>query len=176
MGVSRDSGITHRQERWASCPSVPFLSGDLLPLWVSQFLLSYGSLSQFSVLIHAQLYLNLHVTAHSFIHSLVHCDWSLSCVWFFATPRTVACQAPLSMGFSRQEYWSGLPYPPLGDLPNLGIKPRSAKLKADIILWDKVFRIPVGEHDQFSLEHMVQSMIAKRERHLLMVRAVDGVC
>ena len=80
------------------------------------------------------------------------------------------------MGFSRQEYWSGLPYPPLGDLPNLGIKPRSAKLKADIILWDKVFRIPVGERDQFSLEHMVQSMIAKRERHLLMVRAVDGVC
>ena len=41
------------------------------------------------------------------------------------TPWTVAHQAPLSMGFPRQEYWSGLPFPPPGDLPNLGIKPTS---------------------------------------------------
>ena len=46
-------------------------------------------------------------------------------VQLFATSFTVACQAPLSMGFSRQEYWSGLLCPPLGDLPVLGIKPRS---------------------------------------------------
>ena len=46
------------------------------------------------------------------------------------TPLTVACQAPLSMGFSRQEYWSGLPYPSLGDLPDLGIKPRPSALQA----------------------------------------------
>ena len=57
--------------------------------------------------------------------NLCICTQSLSCVWFFVTPRTVACQAPLSMGFSRQEYWSGLPFPPLEDLPNLGIKPAS---------------------------------------------------
>ena len=44
---------------------------------------------------------------------------------------TVACQAPLSMAFSRQEYWSGLPCPPPGDLPNPGIKPRSPALQAD---------------------------------------------
>ena len=43
----------------------------------------------------------------------------------FATPWTVACQAPLSMGFSRQEYWSGLPFPPLGDLLNPGTEPTS---------------------------------------------------
>ena len=42
-----------------------------------------------------------------------------------ATPWTVARQAPLSMGFSRREYWSGLPFPPPGDLPDPGIKPRS---------------------------------------------------
>ena len=42
-----------------------------------------------------------------------------------ATPWTVAHQAPLSMGFSRQEYWSGLPCPSLGDLPNPGIEPES---------------------------------------------------
>ena len=42
-----------------------------------------------------------------------------------ATPWTLACQAPLSMGFSRQEYWGGLPCPPPGDLPDPGIKPAS---------------------------------------------------
>ena len=49
---------------------------------------------------------------------------SLSCVRLFATPWTVAYQAP-SMGFSRQEYWSRLPFPSPGDLPNSGIKPMS---------------------------------------------------
>ena len=46
-------------------------------------------------------------------------------VWLFATPWTVAHQAPLSMGFSRQEYWSGLLFPSPGDLPNSGIEPTS---------------------------------------------------
>ena len=46
-----------------------------------------------------------------------------SCVQLFATLWTVACQAALSMGFSRQQYWSGLPCSPPGDLPNLGIEP-----------------------------------------------------
>ena len=48
-----------------------------------------------------------------------------------ATPWTVAHQAPLSMGFSRQEYWSGLPFPSPEDLPNLGIEPGSPALQAD---------------------------------------------
>ena len=49
------------------------------------------------------------------------------------TPWTVAHQAPMSMGFSRQEYWSGLPFPPPGDLPDPGIKPRSPALQADAL-------------------------------------------
>ena len=49
----------------------------------------------------------------------------LSCVWLFVTPRTVAGQAPLSLGLSRQEYWSGLPCPSPGDLSDPGIKPAS---------------------------------------------------
>ena len=53
---------------------------------------------------------------------------SLSCVRLFATPWAVAHQAPPSMGFSRQEYWSGLPFPSPGDLPNPGIRPRSSAL------------------------------------------------
>ena len=48
-------------------------------------------------------------------------------------PRTVAHQAPPSMGFSRQEYWSGLPFPSPGDLPDPGIEPRSPALQADAL-------------------------------------------
>ena len=48
-----------------------------------------------------------------------------------ATPWTVAGQAPLSVGFSRQEYWSGLPFPSPGNHPNPGIEPRSPVLQAD---------------------------------------------
>ena len=48
-----------------------------------------------------------------------------------ATPWTVACQAPLSMRFSRQEYWSGLPFPSPGDLPDPGIEPGAPALQAD---------------------------------------------
>ena len=58
---------------------------------------------------------------------------SLSHVWLFGTLWTVAYQAPLSMGFSRQEYWSGLPFPSLRDLPNPGIEPRSPALEADAL-------------------------------------------
>ena len=55
----------------------------------------------------------------------------LSCfshIWLFATPWTVAHQALLPMGFSRQEYWSGLPFPSPGDLPDSGIVPESPAL------------------------------------------------
>ena len=56
---------------------------------------------------------------------------SLSRVWLFAIPWTVACQAPLSMGFSSQDYWNGLPFRSSGDPPNPGIEPGSPALQAD---------------------------------------------
>ena len=52
----------------------------------------------------------------------------------FVTPWTVACRAPLSMEFSRQDYWSGLPFSSSGDLPNPGIGPRCPELQADSLL------------------------------------------
>ena len=58
---------------------------------------------------------------HSSVHVVVH----FSHVWLFATRWTVAHQAPLSMEFSRQEYWSGLPFPPPGHLPDPGTEPMS---------------------------------------------------
>ena len=65
------------------------------------------------------------------VHTRAHvCVWvcvpsCFSRVWLFAAPWTVAHQATLSMGFSRQKYYSGLPHPPSGDLPDPGIEPTS---------------------------------------------------
>ena len=59
--------------------------------------------------------------------------WKWSRVRLFATPWTAAYHAPPSMGFSRQEYWSGLPFPSPGDLPDPGIEPRSPTLQADTL-------------------------------------------
>ena len=64
------------------------------------------------------------------------CDlcYSLSSVRLFGTPWTVALQAPLSMGFSSKEHWSGLPFPSLRDLPDPGMAPGSPALQADSLL------------------------------------------
>ena len=56
------------------------------------------------------------------------------------TPWTVACQVPVCIGFSRQEYWSGLPFPSPEDLPDPGFEPRSPALQADS-LHHRIFRI-----------------------------------
>ena len=67
----------------------------------------------------------------------LYAEWkwvkSPSRVQLFATPWTLARQAPLSMGFSRQEYWSWLPFPSPGDLPNPGIEPESPALQVDAL-------------------------------------------
>ena len=65
------------------------------------------------------------------VHPYKICVYVLSRVQLFATPWTAAPQAPLSMEFSRQEYWSGLPFPTLEDLPNLGIEPESPAFAGD---------------------------------------------
>ena len=62
-----------------------------------------------------------------------HCCFESESVQLSATPwATAVHQAPLSMGFSRQEYWSGLPFPSPGDLPNPGIKPGSLPLQVSL--------------------------------------------
>ena len=62
---------------------------------------------------------------YHFCYSMFYVLSNFSHIQLCLTPWTVACQAPLSMGFSRQEYWNGLPFLPPGDLPNPGIKPAS---------------------------------------------------
>ena len=58
---------------------------------------------------------------------------SFSHIPLFGTPWTVTCQAPLSMEFTRQEYWNGLPFPSPGDLLDPGIEPRSPALQVDAL-------------------------------------------
>ena len=70
-----------------------------------------------------------------------------SYVPLFVTPWTVVRQAPLFMGFSRHEYWSGLPFPPLGDLPYPRIEPKSPALQADPLPLSHLFyvlRVAIG--------------------------------
>ena len=70
-----------------------------------------------------------HICKFIFISEFV--VWSLSPVWLFGDPWTIAHQVSLSMGFPRQEYWSGLQFPSSGDLPNPGIELRSPALQTD---------------------------------------------
>ena len=72
----------------------------------------------------------------------------LSPVQLFVTPWTVACQAPLSMEFFRQEYWSGLPCTSPGDLPNPGIKPTSPALAGEFFT-----TVPPGKPNNDNKRH-----------------------
>ena len=67
------------------------------------------------------------------------------------TPWTVACQAPLSLGFSRQEYWSGLPFPPPGDLPYPEIEPVSPALAGRFFTTEPPLK-PTGVNGKYEIE------------------------
>ena len=93
---------------------------------------------------------------------LLHCFCqvnSLSRVQLFATPWTVAYQAPLSMGFSRQECWSGLPFPSSGDLPDPGIEPGSSTLQADALSSEPP-RKPIFTNNFSETYHLVLILFA----------------
>ena len=93
---------------------------------------------------------------------------SLSRVRLFATPWTAAHQAPLSMGFSRQEYRSGLPFPSPGDLPNPGIEPGSPALQADTLSSEPPGK-PKGALDWMKYSrnhHLYNSLSSKPARYL----------
>ena len=72
-----------------------------------------------------------------------------STVWLFEIPYTVSCQAPLPMGFSRQKYWSGLPFPSPGNLPNLGTEPWFPALQAYSLPSD--YQTKIGVHVSFHI-------------------------
>ena len=91
---------------------------------------------------------------------------SLSRVRLFATPWTIAHQAPLSLGFSRQEYWSGLPSPSPGDLPDPGIKPGASlgaqQVKNPPAVWE-IWVQTLGWEDSLEKETATHSRILTGE-------------
>ena len=89
--------------------------------------MTYHALKQNDLEWSCCLYTQFDTRARNFSGSEVK---SLSCVQLFATPWTVAHQAPLSMRFSRQDYWNGLTFSSAGDLPDSGIEPASSALAA----------------------------------------------
>ena len=107
--------------------------------------------------------------------------WVLGCfswVWLFATLWTVACQAPLSMGFSRQECWSKLPCPPPGDLPNPGIELSSLMSPAltgrfftTSATWEAVVWTPINKYTflvWFRWENYYLTLICLRSKIISM--------
>ena len=76
-------------------------------------------------------FLSISWTEIAMVHDILWKTVKVSSVWLSETAWTIAYQAPLSMEFSRQEYWSGLPFPSPGDLPNQRIEPRSPTLQVD---------------------------------------------
>ena len=93
------------------------------------------------------LYINIYV-----------CAQSLHCVQLFATPWTTVCQVPLSMGFSREEYWSGLPFPPPGHLPNPGIEPGSPAFHEDSLPSE-----PPGKQSSLTCWGVIRALLTWRK-------------
>ena len=90
---------------------------------------------------------------------------SLSHVRLFVTPWTVAYKAPPSMGLSKQVYWSGLPFPSLRDLPDLGIEPGSPALQADTLISE-----PSGK------TLVARLLLLKNWRHELLFSHISSIC
>ena len=90
------------------------------------------NLCMYALLLTTLLYLTAQIVCNYFLCSML-CLVSQSCLTLCKSMNYIAHQAPLSMGFSRQEYWSELPCPPPGDFPKPGIEPRSRTLQADAL-------------------------------------------
>ena len=88
----------------------------------------------------------IYIYTHIYIYTYMHVCCCFSRVWLFVTPWTVTCQAPLFMGFSRQEYWSGLPCLPPRYLSNSGTEPKSpvssALQRDSLLLSPYVYGLP----------------------------------
>ena len=118
-----------------------------------QFLL-YGKVNQLYVYMYSPFFGFPSHLGHRWILSRIPCAVtvkvkSLSRIPLFTTQWAVAHQAPPSTGFSRQEYWSGLPFPSPGYLPDLGIEPRSPALQTDALPSEPAGRpsvVTVGSH------------------------------
>ena len=102
-------------------------------------------------LIYIYIYIYKYINVHKHTHTYIMCVKALIHVQLFATPWTVAFQVPLSMGFSRQGYWSGSPFPSPVDLSNPGLEPRCPALHRDSLLSETTGNIYI--HKVFFISH-----------------------
>ena len=122
------------------------------------------SLNHYNVITEISVCLSIQLS-QIFLWTICVCVCILSCVWLFVIPWTLALQAPLSMGFPRQEYWSGLPFPSPGDLPDPGIElasPLSPELAGDsspLSHWERLLESIIN---QFCKNDYMQTSIQKR--------------
>ena len=124
-----------RQKRWNLCSSstwcnrVPHSISSLIPNRRCCFLSLHSGRIKLVMVPHTHLSLHICIFSPGFhlIFPSMFCAQPLSRVWLFVALWTVVRQAPLCMGFSRQKYWNGLPFPPPGNLPNTEIKCTSLK-------------------------------------------------
>ena len=93
----------------------------------------------------------------------------------FGTPWTVVCQAPLFRGFSREEYWSGLPFPSPGDLPNPKIKPVAPALQVDSKLFFKTHQFFLLNSSVVTIGYYCYILIRNIYQKILSLRWLDGI-
>ena len=122
--------------------------GDWKQFWEGELLQHCSSITSSSIKIFNKMVSKTKYFTSSLTSSLKIKVKSLSHIWLFVTPWTVTHQAPLSMGFSRQEYWSGLPFPTPGDLPKPGIESGSLSLLFDPCRLNRLFRSQQSTHYQ----------------------------
>ena len=101
-------------------------------------------------------YCSVRKKCDTFLNTMLCCTHVFSWVWPLVTPWTVACQAPLSMGFSRQEYESGLPFPSSWDIPSPGIEPTYPAWQADSL---PLSHVGTPREDRGSFKFLVISLI-----------------
>ena len=93
--------------------------------------------------IHTMAYYSYIKRNRVLLYALCLCVHSLSCIWLLASPWTAACQAPLSMEFSRQEYWCKLPFPVSGDLQIQGSNPHVSCIGRQILHHCATWEVPL---------------------------------
>ena len=109
-----------------------------------------------NILLPINYWINYNIATHGYTWKWKWKRYLLSCVQPFGTPWTLALQAPLFIQFSRQEYWSGLPFPSPGDLPNPGIEPGSPTLQADSLPSE-----PPGKPINYNIHHRWLSLTVR---------------
>ena len=102
---------------------------------------------------------------------------SFTGVWLFATLWTLPHQAPLSMGFFRQEYWSGLPFPSPGDLPDPGVEPWSPPFQADALTSEPPGKLgrAINIKSEFPISHAAGGFFTAEPHMLILHRDVGSI-